>query len=273
MSVEAITWALKQPVKQSTAKFVLVVLANCASADTFLAYPSVGYIVDATGQDRKTVIANLARLVDWGLIEDTGKRAGATRQIPVYRVKCGPDLFTEPSQKRKAPEKGIVPDSPAKAPVIPREGSRKRDTEPSGTVRKGKDTAQQAARFDDFWSAYPHKRGKKPAHAKWKAKRLDAQADAIIADVQRRITGDERWLRGIIPDPLTYLNQERWEDELSMSTPAVPRETAKPAPSESKLEAAIAYAKRMQHLGEWDADRAQAEIVAATQRHRGEARA
>ncbi len=107
MSVEAITWALKQPVPHSTAKFVLVVLANCARSEDGLAYPSVAYLCDATGQDRKTVIANLARLIGWGLVDDSGERAGRTRQVVVYHLNLGPDLLesipkTEPFQKRNS---------------------------------------------------------------------------------------------------------------------------------------------------------------------------
>lgn len=99
MSVEAITWALKQPVPKSSTKFVLVVLANCASAANNLAYPSVQYIVEATGQDRKTVISSLRRLADLGLIEDTKERRGKTRQVIVYRLRVdranGGDLVTQ----------------------------------------------------------------------------------------------------------------------------------------------------------------------------------
>jgi hypothetical protein len=103
VSVEAITWALRQPVEASSAKFVLVVLANCASADGALAFPSVAYLAESTGQDRKTVVTNLKRLVEWGLIEDTGERSGRTKQVVVYRLKCAPSLFeshpkTEPLQ-------------------------------------------------------------------------------------------------------------------------------------------------------------------------------
>lgn len=99
MSVEAITWALKQPIKQSSAKFVLVVLANCASATNNQAYPSVAYLCDATGQNRKTVIENLRRLVDTGYIEATDDRRGSTKQIIVYRLRIevqrDGDLLTE----------------------------------------------------------------------------------------------------------------------------------------------------------------------------------
>lgn len=99
MSVEAITWALRQPVKQSSTKFVLVVLANCASAANSLAYPSVAYLSEATGQNRKTIIVNLQRLQADGFIEDTGERRGTTRQVVVYRLRIevqrDGDLLTE----------------------------------------------------------------------------------------------------------------------------------------------------------------------------------
>src|SRR5690606_3065481 len=87
MSVEAISWVLKQTIKQSSAKFVLVAIANCADGKEFVAWPSIAYIVEATGQDRKTVIANIKKLIEWGYIEDTGERKGATNQVIVYRLK------------------------------------------------------------------------------------------------------------------------------------------------------------------------------------------
>lgn len=149
MSVEAITWALRQPVKPSTCKFVLVVLANCASGDTFLAYPSVAYLCDATGQDRKTVLANLTKLREWGLVEDTGKRTGVTKQVVVYRVMCAPDLFGN------SPKNGTVPVFPVNSTVFPLKQSQKRDTEPSGTVKeptaKADARSARGTRLPDGW--------------------------------------------------------------------------------------------------------------------------
>ncbi|NIK62616.1 helix-turn-helix domain-containing protein [Xanthomonas cannabis] len=162
MSVEAITWALKQPVDKSSAKFVLVVLANCAGGDNWEAYPSVAYLAEATGQDRKTVLTNMARLVAAGLIRDTGHRRGTTNQVIVYRLNPptaaaqqgdAPAPFPavehqiEQSQKRDRSsvehfgeeqarnwdsfEEVTVPFFPAKSPVFPPKQSQKRDTEPS----------------------------------------------------------------------------------------------------------------------------------------------
>ena len=73
-------------------------------------------------------------------------------------------------------------------------------------------------RFDDFWEVYPKKRAKENCRKKWKAKKLDRIADEIIADVVARKEKDDRWLRGFILDPHTYLNGNRWEDEMEPPT-------------------------------------------------------
>jgi uncharacterized protein YdaU (DUF1376 family) len=84
------------------------------------------------------------------------------------------------------------------------------NTKPKTIVRTS------SARFDDFWSAWP-KTGRKVAKAacmkKWKSKNLDAIADKIIEHVNAmKLT--KSWLDGFEPAPLTYLNQERWIDDV-----------------------------------------------------------
>lgn len=115
MSVEAITCALriKLPPGNSTAKHVLTILANHANGDPYVsdeveAWPSIAALVDSTGQDRKTVIANLQKLTDWGLVSDTGRRVGRTGQIVVYALHVGPDLLREQSRNRNGSNIGTV---------------------------------------------------------------------------------------------------------------------------------------------------------------------
>jgi pyocin large subunit-like protein len=103
MSNEAITWAIRQRVPQSSAKFVLFMLANQANEQGYT-YPSIAYLTETTEQDRKTVLSNLAKLCEWGLIEATDQRVGRTRQIVVYRVRMDEDLFDS-----KSAETGTVP--------------------------------------------------------------------------------------------------------------------------------------------------------------------
>lgn len=84
---------------------------------------------------------------------------------------------------------------------------------PSESLLKDKN-GQQAGRFMDWWVKYPKKVKKKESKRVWQAKKLDAQADDLILDIQDRLKDDDRWKRGFIPDPPTYLRGERWNDEL-----------------------------------------------------------
>lgn len=148
MSVEAITWAFRQEVSHSSAKFVLVALADCASNEGWEAHPSTAHLAKATGQDRKTVLANLKRLREWGFIEDTGERRGATGQVIVYRINRAENGTVKEARNRNSTESGTVPKTDSKSPVFPGKESRfsakqaqKRDTEPSepsGTVKATK---------------------------------------------------------------------------------------------------------------------------------------
>lgn len=104
MSHQAVAWALKQPVSHSPAKFVLVVLAhhvNANAARPWNAYASVTLVAQETGQNRKTVLENLRRLVEQGYLVDSGERVGATGRIPVWNL-------TEPSN---SPETGTIEQS------------------------------------------------------------------------------------------------------------------------------------------------------------------
>jgi hypothetical protein len=79
-----------------------------------------------------------------------------------------------------------------------------------------------ASRFAEFWAAWPsamRKRNRAKAEEIWRRRKLDAQADMIIADVQQRAEQDQQWLRGYAPMPTTYLNGKRWEDELGGPQP------------------------------------------------------
>lgn len=118
MSSEALAWAFRQDIKPSGLKFTLVAMCECANYRTGRITPSIAYLSEITGQDRKTVIANTAELEKRGYITDTGERTGRTNQVKVYSAAIGTVPETEPSQKRNSS-------------VSHPKGSQKRDTEPS----------------------------------------------------------------------------------------------------------------------------------------------
>lgn len=69
--------------------------------------------------------------------------------------------------------------------------------------------------FGEFWKLYPKKTGKKPAEQKWNRLNKTTQ-DLILADLPKRAKTDQ-WQKAdgqFVPNPATYLNQERWNDQL-----------------------------------------------------------
>lgn len=121
MSFDAIAWVVHQEVRPSSLKFVLFCFAKCAHDETGLCFPSVAYVQQFTSQDRKTVLANIGRLIELGFIADTGKRAGKTRGVVVYKFN-GPVFGTV---KANSTETGTAPNSgPLSGPVFPAKQSR-----------------------------------------------------------------------------------------------------------------------------------------------------
>ncbi len=82
----------------------------------------------------------------------------------------------------------------------------------------GTPTDAQERRFAEFWSAYPKKVGKKAALNSWyKLKPDGALFDRIIQAVVNAKESKE-WKKdggSFIPHPTTWLNQGRWDDELT----------------------------------------------------------
>jgi len=69
--------------------------------------------------------------------------------------------------------------------------------------------------FAEFWELYPKKVDKQKAMTSWKRIPLRLHA-TIIENVSGRIRSDELWLKDggkYIPNPSTYLNGKRWEDQ------------------------------------------------------------
>lgn len=71
-------------------------------------------------------------------------------------------------------------------------------------------------RFDEFWAAYPKKVGKKAALASWKKVKPDTELFDKIMTAIGRAKATWQWQREngrYIPNPKTWLNEGRWDDE------------------------------------------------------------
>lgn len=66
--------------------------------------------------------------------------------------------------------------------------------------------------FELFWKAYPKKIGKKKVEDKFNS--IDFPIDKILKNIELQKQSDQWQTQQYIPNPETYLNQERWEDEV-----------------------------------------------------------
>jgi hypothetical protein len=83
--------------------------------------------------------------------------------------------------------------------------------------RKKHDLLQQpksvsySNQFEDFWKLYPKKTGKKFAYTCYQKARMSN--DILLPAVKEQIRS-KQWQRGYVPNPSTWLNQGRWDDEV-----------------------------------------------------------
>jgi len=79
--------------------------------------------------------------------------------------------------------------------------------------------------FDLFWQAYPKKVGKGAAKKAWKKiKPSKSLLETILIAIKQQKDSDQ-WQKDkgqFIPMPSTWLNQERWEDEVDGDIPSGP---------------------------------------------------
>jgi hypothetical protein len=106
---------------------------------------------------------------------------------------------------------------------ILRDAYRKLNTPPRGQIKLDA--------FDDFWAAYPRKVGKGAARKAWKKIKPSGGLVAVMLTAiaqQKRSTDWRRDGGQFIPHPATWLNQERWKDELPEKKPTNPQANLDP---------------------------------------------
>ncbi|MEJ8296142.1 helix-turn-helix domain-containing protein [Delftia tsuruhatensis] len=139
MSFNAIRWAMAQHIPSSSAKFVLVAMANCVNdkddddkpVTDWLCFPSVALLAGVTSMDRKTVITAMGKLRDLGVIADSGGRRGNTGQIVVFRLNPPKNGTVQQGQTEGAERGNSVQNSPENGSL---EDTQKRNSSENGTV-------------------------------------------------------------------------------------------------------------------------------------------
>lgn len=71
--------------------------------------------------------------------------------------------------------------------------------------------------FASFWSVYPKKVGKGEAEKAWKRAKVNGHFEEVMSALAKQKQSDQ-WARNngqYIPNPATWINQRRWEDDLA----------------------------------------------------------
>lgn len=197
MSGAAIGWAKAQRAPSVTAKAVLICLADYAD-ENGVAWPSIPTLAAEVQASERTIQRCIRSLEEAGLLtrsERHRKDGGDTSNA--YNLAMTPgDIVTPPRCHPVTPPVSLV--SPANGtPIDP--------ITPDGDKARGRQ-----AGFDQFWSAYPSKVGKKAALAAWlRAKDRPPLPDVLAAldRYKRTKPADREWC-----NPATWLNQGRWDD-------------------------------------------------------------
>ena len=71
--------------------------------------------------------------------------------------------------------------------------------------------------FIKFWNEYPRKVGKSEAFKSWRKAKPDTGLLASMLQALEIQKNTSQWKEGIIPNPSTWLNQKRWEDEIGVA--------------------------------------------------------
>lgn len=87
--------------------------------------------------------------------------------------------------------------------------------------------------FLEFWNLYPAKTGKGAAWKSWKKQKPPIEKVKQALEWQ---INSQKWQEGFIPNPTTYLNQRRWEDENSPNLAIIRPKTHRDLEDERNME-------------------------------------
>ncbi|MCP4928811.1 MAG: helix-turn-helix domain-containing protein, partial [Gammaproteobacteria bacterium] len=194
-SIDATQWAWNLDIK-ATPKLTLLALSNYVNEE-FICYPSLTTIAKMTGQNRRSTIRQINALQASGHLKRV-ERGNSHGKANLYQLSV--EVVTEchhPSDKLS--HQGIYI-SNTKVGVT--ECHHPSDKESPPALPEG---------FEEFWKAYPRKVAKPAAVRAFKAVKAEKHLQAIVVNLKTRYIATEK---KFIPNPSTYLNQRRWEDEL-----------------------------------------------------------
>lgn len=194
-------------------------------------YASNRYFIELYGAGERTVQGWIKNLADCGYITvemfgGAGHGRCERRMTPLFGLR---DVRQTPADLSATPAENCG-DTPAENCAPPPQKTAGKQYKNNNTSNIN--TTRACARgFDRFWAAYPRKVGKGAAERSFERIRPDAALlDGMLRAIETQRQSDT-WQRGYIPNPATWLNQRRWEDEPDgVTAPAAQQTPHSPPP-------------------------------------------
>ncbi len=223
------TWSWRKAVSKSNmeacTKLLLHTLANYMDAGGNGAFPSVATLAKDMSTTKRTVFKHLKLAEAAGFIIKTRRITEAGAHDTSLYTATWPKNIPQVSTLDQTPSEGSEPDSPPSAPSAP---GLVHDVHPTNTnITKKRRTLKGSPKspsssdlFEKFWAAYPQrKKAKSKCLQKWRSRKLHERFTEIMAGLKNLKDNCKDWHEGYAPMPLTFLNQERWNDEPNQPAP------------------------------------------------------
>lgn len=141
-----------------------------------------------------------------------GHVQNAVQNVVQNTVQSGhPPSPSSPSSAPFLPPSSLPPEPPLSTPPYNPPSSPSLSPSPRDVSRADED------RFSRFWAAYPRKVGKQAAKKSWSRLHPSEELTQAILQAVEAQKQSRQWRENngqFIPNPATWLNQGRWEDEL-----------------------------------------------------------
>ncbi len=197
-----------------TSFVVYCYLARRTNSVKDYAWPGLTDIAETCGMARPTVVAAIAELEAAGLLI-VDRNGGKSNH---YRVQS-PKIELVQNLNRTS--------SKIEPPLVQKMNSTSSKFEPKEELvsksievdqlkknKRARETDQSRDEFEDFWSRYPIKSAKQSALKAWLKLSPNQALRMEIREALEAQKKSDQWQRGFIPHASTWLNGERWNDEL-----------------------------------------------------------
>ncbi|AJO76477.1 helix-turn-helix domain-containing protein [Pseudomonas sp. MRSN 12121] len=221
MSMNLMVKAMETKVGNPLRKLVLIKLADNAS-DMGECWPSYQHIADQCEIGRSTVKLHIRELEKAGLLRREFRRKGELNQSNVFHLTLDGGADHDLG--------GGAPDNPPGAPDNPGggAGAAPRTSHSYEPVKEPKPTViptDPVDGFDQFWKLYPKKKGRKDAAKAWAKLKPNEELRQTLITALGQHSVSEDWTKDrgrYVPNAATWLNGERWTDELLPASGAKP---------------------------------------------------